>query len=213
MIKEFNGNNTWRKRAISLVPIIYEVTVSPIPGKVSILQDGSIVVEVGGIEMGQGLWTKVKQMTAFALSSNLSNADDDDENLLDKIRVIQTDSLSLVQSGFTAGSTTSESSCAAVKLCCDILVERLMPIKNRLWEQTGSVKWEALITAGHLESVNFAANAYYVPVAGTGDYLNYGAAVSEVEINLLTGETRILQSDMIYDCGQSLNPAVDLGQT
>ncbi|XP_047330186.1 abscisic-aldehyde oxidase-like [Impatiens glandulifera] len=212
MIKEFNGNNTWRKRAISLVPIIYEVTVSPIPGKVSILQDGSIVVEVGGIEMGQGLWTKVKQMTAFALSSNLSNADDDDENLLDKIRVIQTDSLSLVQSGFTAGSTTSESSCAAVKLCCDILVERLMPIKNRLWEQTGSVKWEALITAGHLESVNFAANAYYVPVAGTGDYLNYGAAVSEVEINLLTGETRILQSDMIYDCGQSLNPAVDLGQ-
>ncbi|XP_047330185.1 abscisic-aldehyde oxidase-like [Impatiens glandulifera] len=210
-IKEFNGNNKWRKRAISLVPIIHEVFVRATPGKVSILSDGSIVVEVGGIELGQGLWTKVKQMTAFALSSNLCNADGED-NLLDKVRVVQADTLSLVQGGFTAGSTTSESSCEAVRLCCDILVERLMPIKKSLSEQSGSVKWETLITTGHLQSVNFTASSFYVPVIGTNHYLNYGAAVSEVEVNLLTGGTRILQSDIIYDCGQSLNPAVDLGQ-
>nr|QPD79368.1 aldehyde oxidase 2 [Impatiens walleriana] len=209
-IKEFNGNNKWRKRAISLVPIIHEVTVRPTPGKVSILQDGSIVVEVGGIELGQGLWTKVKQMTAFVLSSSLCSGDD--ENLLDKVRVVQADTLSLVQGGFTAGSTTSESSCESVRLCCNILVERLMPIKNRLTEEKGSVKWEELITAGHLQCVSFTANSYYVPAVGTNSYLNYGAAVSEVEVNVLTGQTKILQSDIIYDCGQSLNPAVDLGQ-
>ena len=56
MIEQFNQINKWKKRGISRVPIIYEVTLRPTPGKVSILSDGSIVVEVGGIEIGQGLW-------------------------------------------------------------------------------------------------------------------------------------------------------------
>ncbi|ERN02784.1 hypothetical protein AMTR_s00086p00087080 [Amborella trichopoda] len=54
-IREFNRINRWRQRGLSLLPIAYEVTVRPAPGKVSILNDGSIVVEVGGIELGQGL--------------------------------------------------------------------------------------------------------------------------------------------------------------
>ncbi|XP_055835280.1 indole-3-acetaldehyde oxidase [Solanum dulcamara] len=63
-----------------------------------------------------------------------------------------------------------------------------------------------------MQSVNLAANSYYVPESDSRFYLNFGAAVSEVEIDVLTGETAILQLDIIYDCGQSLNPAVDLGQ-
>ncbi|BBH05393.1 Calcium-binding EF-hand family protein [Prunus dulcis] len=81
-----------------------------------------------------------------------------------------------------------------------------------------------------LQAVNLSASSYFVPDFASMEYLNYGAAVSEaillrllnsagdnnelsqVEVNLLTGETTILRSDMIYDCGQSLNPAVDLGQ-
>ncbi|KAL6966614.1 aryl-alcohol oxidase 3 [Sarracenia purpurea var. burkii] len=62
------------------------------------------------------------------------------------------------------------------------------------------------------QSVNMSTNSYYVPDLTSMEYLNYGAAVSEVEVNLLTGETKILQADIIYDCGQSMNPAVDLGQ-
>ncbi|KAI3822535.1 hypothetical protein L1987_10126 [Smallanthus sonchifolius] len=69
-------------------------------------RDGSVVVEVGGIELGQGLWTKV--------------------------RVIQADTLSMVQGGFTAGSTTSEASCEAVRLCCNVLVERLVSLKEKI---------------------------------------------------------------------------------
>ncbi|XP_015873305.2 indole-3-acetaldehyde oxidase [Ziziphus jujuba] len=209
MVKEFNRYNKWKKRGISRVPIIYEVSVRQAPGRVSILKDGSIVIEVGGIEIGQGLWTKVKQMAAFALDSVLSNGDED---LLDRMRVIQADTLSLIQGGMTAGSTTSESSCEAVRLCCNILVERLTPFKKRLQEQMGPIKWETLISQAHLQSVNLAASSFYVPDAASSLYLNYGAAVSEVEVNLLTGETTILQVDILYDCGQSLNPAVDLGQ-
>ncbi|XWS52752.1 hypothetical protein CRYUN_Cryun11dG0099200 [Craigia yunnanensis] len=209
MLKEFNRCNKWRKRGISRVPIVHEVTLRATPGKVSILHDGSIVVEVGGIELGQGLWTKVKQMTAYALS--LIQCDGTDE-LLEKVRVIQADTLSLIQGGFTAGSTTSESSCEAVRLCCNILVERLIALKERLVEQMGSIKWETLILQAYQSSVNLSASSLYIPNFSSMKYLNYGGAVSEVEVNLLTGQTTILQTDIIYDCGQSLNPAVDLGQ-
>ncbi|KAK9280425.1 hypothetical protein L1049_014114 [Liquidambar formosana] len=57
MIKQFNRCNKWRKRGISWVPILHEVSLRPTPGKVSILSDGSVVVGVGGIGLGQGLWT------------------------------------------------------------------------------------------------------------------------------------------------------------
>lgn len=142
LLKEFNRDNKWRKRGISRIPIVFEVVMRATPGKVSILHDGSIVVEVGGIELGQGLWTKVKQMVAFVLSSIKCNGVGD---LLDKVRVIQADTLSLIQGGYTGGSTTSESSCEAVRICCNVLVERLEPLREMLQRQMGSVKWEMLI--------------------------------------------------------------------
>lgn len=181
------------------------------PGKVSILRDGSIVVEVGGIELGQGLWTKVKQMTAYCLKAIQCEGADGNQ-LLEKIRVIQADTLSMIQGGFTAGSTTSEASCEAVRLCCDVLVERLVGLKERLEAQMGFVKWDSLILHANMQSVNLSASSFFVPEFTSMRYINYGAAVSEVEVNLLTGETKILQADIVYDCGQSLNPAVDLGQ-
>ncbi|KAI3871369.1 hypothetical protein MKW92_031472 [Papaver armeniacum] len=208
-IRQFNTSNKWIKRGISRVPIFQEVMLRPTPGKVSILNDGSVVVEVGGIELGQGLWTKVKQMAAFALSPVEC---DGSKDLLERVRVIQTDTLSLVQGGFTAGSTTSESSCEAVRLCCHALVERLIILKERLLKKIGPVSWDTLIVQAHIQSVNLSACTYYVPDFSSMRYLNYGAAVSEVEIDLLTGATSILQTDIVYDCGQSLNPAVDLGQ-
>nr|XP_027187790.1 abscisic-aldehyde oxidase-like isoform X2 [Cicer arietinum] len=209
MVKEFNRSSIWRKRGISRVPVVFQLTLRSTPGKVSILSDGSVVVEVGGIELGQGLWTKVKQMAAFALGTIEC---DGSESLLDKVRVVQADTVSLIQGGFTAGSTTSESSCEAVRLSCDILVERLKPLKEKLQEEMGSINWENLILQAYTQSVNLSASSYYIPSNNSMMYLNYGAAVSEVEIDLLTGETRFLQTDIIYDCGQSLNPAVDLGQ-
>ncbi|KAJ1293275.1 hypothetical protein BS78_01G055100 [Paspalum vaginatum] len=209
MVEHFNRSNKWKKRGISCVPITYEVQLRPTPGKVSIMNDGSIAVEVGGVEIGQGLWTKVKQMTAFGLGQLCS---DGDECLLDKVRVIQADTLSMIQGGFTGGSTTSETSCEAVRQSCAALVERLKPIKENLKAKAGTVEWSDLIAQASMESVNLSAHAYWTPDPTFTSYLNYGAAISEVEIDVLTGATTILRSDLVYDCGQSLNPAVDLGQ-
>ncbi|KAJ3707268.1 hypothetical protein LUZ61_010973 [Rhynchospora tenuis] len=209
MIKNFNSVNKWRKRGISCVPITYEVSTRPTPGRVSVLNDGSIVVEVGGgIEMGQGLWTKAKQMTAFCLKELW---DDGKETFIERVRIVQTDSLSLVQGGFTGGSTTSESCCEAVRLACNTLVERLKPVKDKM-EENGVVPWEALISQAAATNVNLSASALWIPEESTSKYLNYGAAISEVEIDVLTGATTILRSDLSYDCGKSLNPATDLGQ-
>ncbi|XP_060170009.1 aldehyde oxidase 4-like [Lycium barbarum] len=208
-IDEFNRKNTWKKRGISRLPIVYEVTQYATPAKVSILQDGSIVCEAGGVEIGQGLWTKVKQVIAYALSLIERSWS---EELVEKVRIIQIDTLSLVQTGYTAQSTKSEASCEAARLCCNILVERLTPLKEKLQEQNGSVDWTTLIHEAEAQQIDLQAHSYFVPDSSSKKYLNYGAAVSEVEIDILTGQPRIMQSDIIYDCGQSLNPAVDLGQ-
>ncbi|OMO91070.1 Aldehyde oxidase/xanthine dehydrogenase, a/b hammerhead [Corchorus capsularis] len=205
MLKEFNRCNIWRKRGISRVPIVHEVALRPAPGKVSILRDGSIVVEVGGIEIGQGLWTKVQQMTAYTLSLVKCGGA---EELYEKVRVVQADTLSLIQGGLTAGSTTSQNNCEAVRLCCNVLVERLNSLKEKLLEKMESIEWETLIFQAYLNSVNLSASSYFVPDVSSTHYLNYGVAV---EVNLLTGETTTLQTDILYDCGQSINPAVDLG--
>ncbi|VAI92999.1 unnamed protein product [Triticum turgidum subsp. durum] len=145
-IKHFNNRNKWRKRGISCVPLIFKVAPRPAPGRVSVLNDGSIVVEVGGIEVGQGLWTKVQQMTVFAL--------------------------------------------------------------GQLWPD-GS---ECLLDRAIKDNVNLSSSAYWVPGQESSTYLNYGAGISEVEIDVLTGAITLLRSDLVYDCGKSLNPAVDLGQ-
>lgn len=140
IVREFNESNIWRKRGISRVPITYPVSMFATPGRVSVLSDGSIVVEVGGIELGQGLWTKVKQMTSYVLG--LLQCDGSEE-LLEKIRVVQSDTLSMVQGNFTGGSTTSEGSCSAVRLCCETLVERLKPLIER---SDGPMSWNKLIS-------------------------------------------------------------------
>ena len=142
-IKQFNSSNKWRKRGISCVPLIFRAEQKPAPGRVSVLNDGSIVVEVGGIEIGQGLWTKVQQMTAFALGQLWENGYED---LLERVRVIQADTLNLIQGGLTAGSTGSEASCAATLQACNMLIGRLKPVLDRLQQQSENVSWDTLIS-------------------------------------------------------------------
>ncbi|XBI13470.1 hypothetical protein VPH35_140199 [Triticum aestivum] len=183
---------------ISCVPLILKVAPRPAPGRVSVLNDGSIVVEVGG------------QMTVFALGQLWP---DGCEFLLDRMRVLQADTLNLIQGGLTAGSTSSESSCAATLEACNLLVGRLKPVMEKLKQQSGGgVSWDALIAQAVKDNVNLSSSAYWVPGQESSTYLNYGAGVSEVEIDLLTGTITSLRSDIVYDCGKSLNPAVDLCQ-
>ncbi|XBI13478.1 hypothetical protein VPH35_140206 [Triticum aestivum] len=209
-IRQYNSCTKWWKRGISCAPLVFKVAPRPAPRRVSVLNDGSIVVEVGGIEIGQGLWTKVQQMTTFALGQLWP---DGCESLLDRVRVPQADMLNLIQGGLTAGSTSSESSCAATLEACNMLVDRLKPVMEKLKQQSGgAVSWDALIAQTVKDNVNLSSSTYWVPGQESSTYLNYGAGISEVEIDLLTGTITLLRSDLVYDCGKSLNPAVDLGQ-
>ncbi|KAL5217983.1 hypothetical protein ABZP36_018667 [Zizania latifolia] len=182
MVEHFNGSNRWKKRGISCVPITYDVRLRPTPGKVSILND-----------IEQGLWTKVKQMAAFGLGQLYHDGGE-------SARASSTWS-----GGFTGGSSTSETSREAVRKSCAALVERLKPIKESLEAKAGTVPWKSLIA----QCVKLTEHAYWTPDPTFKSYLNYGAAI---KVDVLTGETTILRSDLVYDCGQSLNPAVDLGQ-
>ena len=84
-MQEFNKINTWKNRGISRVLAVIELSLRPTPGQASIFLDVSVVVEVGGIEVGHGLWTKVKQMAAYALGAIQC---DGTESLLDKVWVV-----------------------------------------------------------------------------------------------------------------------------
>ncbi|KAJ7562480.1 hypothetical protein O6H91_03G070700 [Diphasiastrum complanatum] len=177
-IKTFNSVNKWVKRGLGIVPVLYQITVTPRPARVSIFTDGSVVVEVGGVDIGQGLWTKVQQTAAYALSKLWQGGQ---SVPVSKIRIVQADSISLPNGGLTSNSSTSEGSCEAVRQVCLILVDRLNPVKQKLEHgDSDTVAWESLIKM--------------------------------VEVDLLTGGTTILRTDLLYDCGKSINPAVDIGQ-
>ncbi|KAL8115469.1 hypothetical protein AgCh_022095 [Apium graveolens] len=131
-----------------------------------------------------------------------------------KVRIVQADSLSLIQGGFTAGSTTSEARCKAVRICCNILIERLAPLKEKLQDQMISLTWDTLVLQAHMQAVNFSASSYFVPNFNSMQYLNYGAVVRGDKYICTSGGDKYYgwRNDIIYDCGQSLNPVVDLGQ-
>lgn len=121
--------------------------------------------------------------------------------------------------GVTAGSTGSESTCEAILRACAQLRERLKPHA----EERGSAEdtWKAAVRGlkssgtGALAAVGFSDSK--TSVEGSSErvpmrYNVFGAACTEVEVDLLTGEKTILRSDILYDCGSSLNPAIDVGQ-
>ncbi|KAH7296056.1 hypothetical protein KP509_26G007100 [Ceratopteris richardii] len=206
----FNAANVWLKKGLSVIPCIYEVEQNSKPAKVSIYHDGSIVVEVGGIELGQGLWTKVKQATVHGLKPLITPGTVASSI---KVRVVQADSISLAHGGITSSSTTSEGSCEAVRQACQILVERLLPIKlEKEKGSTSSLAWNDLIHVAQYQQVNLTAHVHWFPRRSTANYLNYGVAATQVEVDTLTGSVKILESNIIYDCGRSINPAVDIGQ-
>ncbi|EFJ26415.1 hypothetical protein SELMODRAFT_97494 [Selaginella moellendorffii] len=209
LTKGFNSANLWKKRGLDLVQGTYLVFLVPKPARASVFLDGSVVVEVGGVELGQGLWTKVQQAAAFALSELFG--DKEQGVPVSKIRVVQTDSISMPNGSWTAGSTASESSCEAARMCCEALVERLKPVKASLQGSEG-VSWESIVAAAKMANVDLSAQELYVAAPEAAAYVTFGAAASEVEVDVLTGEVEILRTDMVYDCGKSMNPAVDIGQ-
>ncbi|KAG5676994.1 hypothetical protein PVAND_006785 [Polypedilum vanderplanki] len=197
-ITNYNLNNRWIKRGIAIVPIKFHIEYfGSLHALVSIYhRDGSVSVTVGGIEMGQGLNTKVAQTAAYALGIPL-----------EKVSVKPSNTLTAPNAIVTGGSIGSEISCHAIKKACDILNERLKPIK----EQNTDSNWNELIEKAYVADVDLSAN-YMYKSADVEEYQVWGASCCELEVDILTGNILIKRVDIMEDVGESLSPGIDIGQ-
>ncbi|XP_044006015.1 xanthine dehydrogenase/oxidase-like [Aphidius gifuensis] len=197
-IKLFNNNNRWKKRGISLIPMKYPLGLwGQFNAFVSIYaRDGTVSITHGGIECGQGIHTKVAQVAAYTLGIDL-----------DMVNVKPTNNMTSPNNSVTGGSITSESSCHATMIACKEILSRLTPIREKLNNPT----WKELIFAAYEENIDLSAKCM-LPNDPHKGYPIYGATVTEVELDILTGQHLIRRVDLLEDTGTSLNPDIDLGQ-
>jgi len=193
---------------------------------VLIYRDGSVQVNHGGTEMGQGLFTKIQQIAADSLGVTL-----------DRVRLMPTRTDKVPNTSPTAASAGTDLNGAAVLDACAQLLERLRPVAAGLLAcEASEVRFEddaasgggrrvpfaAVCEAAYMQRTPLFAQGYYrTPgihfdaAAGTGKpfhYFAYGAAVSEVEVDGFTGDHRLLRTDILQDVGDSISPVVDRGQ-
>ncbi|EDW80733.1 uncharacterized protein Dwil_GK11683 [Drosophila willistoni] len=195
-INEYNTKNRWTKRGLGLAVMDYPIFYfGQYPATVAIYHvDGTVVVSHGGIEMGQGMNTKIAQVAAHTLGIELSF-----------IKVESSDTINGANSMVTGGAVGSESLCYAVRKACQTLNTRLEPVKKP------KATWVETVGAAYAASINMIASDHYKE----GDMQNYhvyGLALTEIELDVLTGNNQIKRVDILEDAGESLSPNIDIGQ-
>ncbi|WP_323121758.1 xanthine dehydrogenase molybdopterin binding subunit [Burkholderia alba] len=233
-VRAFNANNAVLKKGIAITPvkfgIAFNVTHFNQAGAlVHIYTDGSLLVNHGGTEMGQGLNTKVAQVVAHELGIRF-----------ERIRVTATDTSKVANTSATAASTGSDLNGKAAQDAARQLRERLAAFAaERFGNGTvgagevrfaddsvrvgdTAVPFDEVIAKAYLARVQLWSDGFYATPKLYWDqaklqgrpffYYSYGAAVAEVVIDTLTGEMRVLRADALHDVGASLNPALDIGQ-
>lgn len=230
LVDEFNRANRWKKRGIAMVPLKYGIGFKQLAAMntASALvqankEDGSITVIHGGVEMGQGLHTKIAQVASSELNVPL-----------EFIRVTGNNTDAINNAPPTAASTGFDLNGGAVAQACRALRRRLEEFcaahaeKLRAngiddWRRAWRRAWPAIVAQAWRERVSliaaetFRAPHHERPVDRFPNgkffaYFAYGFSVSEVEVELLTGESTVLRADLYYDSGRSPNPAIDIGQ-
>jgi xanthine dehydrogenase large subunit len=230
-IADWNAKNPILKKGIALTPVKFGISftltfLNQAGALVHIYSDGSIHLNHGGTEMGQGLFTKVAQVAADAFGLEI-----------DAVKITATDTAKVPNTSATAASSGSDLNGMAVKATCDQLRNRLIQfLKDQYGVKASDVTFEGgqvlvgddvfsfadVAGEAYRNRISLSANGFYATpdiewdrFEGRGRpfyYFAYGAAVSEVVIDTLTGENRMLRVDILHDVGRSLNPALDIGQ-
>ncbi|KAF2270331.1 xanthine dehydrogenase [Lojkania enalia] len=202
-VADFNANNRWRKRGICLIPTKFGLSfatalhLNQAGAYIKIYHDGSVLLHHGGTEMGQGLYTKMCQITAQELGVPV-----------DSIYTQDSQTYQVANASPTAASSGSDLNGMAVKNACDQLNERLAPYREKLGKDT---PLREIAHAAYLDRVNLAANGFWkMPRVGYkwGDtnwdtvkpmyyYWTQGAGATEVEVDLLTGNHTVLRTDLM----------------
>uniref|UniRef100_A0A8C0VD11 Xanthine dehydrogenase n=1 Tax=Cyanistes caeruleus TaxID=156563 RepID=A0A8C0VD11_CYACU len=209
LIEEFNKQNRWKKRGMSIIPTKFGISftvpfLNQAGALVHVYTDGSVLLTHGGTEMGQGLHTKMIQVASRALGVPTS-----------KIYISETSTNTVPNTSPTAASVSADINGMAVYNACQTILKRLEPIKQS--NPKGS--WEDWVSC---LCVSLSATGFYrIPDVGYNfeknegkpfSYFSYGVACSEVEIDCLTGDHKNIRTDIVMDVGTSLNPAIDIGQ-
>ena len=230
-VADWNAANPVLKRGLALTPVKFGISftlthLNQAGALVHVYQDGSVHLNHGGTEMGQGLFQKVAQVAAARFGLDVG-----------AVKITATDTGKVPNTSATAASSGSDLNGMAVKAACDTIRDRMAAHLAGLHQvDAGAVRFEGgrVIVAEASYSFAEAAQMAYaarVSLSSTGFYATpkvqwdrikghgrpffyfaYGAALTEVVIDTLTGENRILRADLLHDAGNSLNPALDIGQ-
>ncbi|KAL8660784.1 MAG: hypothetical protein Q9202_006206 [Teloschistes flavicans] len=212
-VDDFNAESKWKKRGLAIIPTKFGISFTALflnqaGALVHIYHDGSVLVAHGGIEMGQGLHTKMTQIAAQALGAPLSD-----------VYISETATNTVANTSSTAASASSDLNGYAIWNACEQINERLKPYREKLGKDASM---KELAHAAYFDRVNLSANGFYkTPDIGyvwgpnTGQmffYFTQGVTAAEVEIDTLTGDWTCLRADIKMDVGRSINPAIDYGQ-
>ena len=232
-IDAFNARSPLVKRGLGFMPVKFGISftnsmLNQAGALVLVYTDGSVQLNHGGTEMGQGLHSKMLAICAHELGVRES-----------QIRVMPTATDKVPNTSATAASSGSDLNGAAVQLACAELRERLRPLaaeligasdpdrvrfaEGRVFEPGGrETSFAELTRAAWARRIGLSATGYYATPGivydrelGRGKpfhYFAYGAALTEVEVSGLTGEHRVTRVDILHDVGHSLLPSIDRGQ-
>lgn len=216
-VAQYNAAHVHTARGLAMVPCMFGINftakfMNQGGALVHVYTDGTVLISHGGTEMGQGLHTKVAQVAARAFNVPM-----------EMVHVLETATDKVANSSPTAASMSADLYGMAVLDACEIILERLRPVA----EKSPGADWKTLIATAFFDRVDLSAHGYYaVPDQFCGydfnkpngerghpfNYHTFGMAAAEVQIDLLTGDVAVRRADVVMDVGNSLNPAIDIGQ-
>ena len=230
-IIEFNNESPVLKKGLAMTPVKFGISftatfLNQAGALIHIYTDGSIHLNHGGTEMGQGLNTKVAQVVAEVFQVDIS-----------RIQITATNTDKVPNTSPTAASSGADLNGKAAQNAAQTIKQRLVEFAARKWQifeedvefKNGQVRlrdhyisFEELIQQAYFGQVSLSSTGFYRTPKIYYDrsqargrpfyYFAYGAACSEVIVDTLTGEYKMLRSDILHDVGASLNPAIDIGQ-
>lgn len=230
-VNAWNANNPILKKGLALTPVKFGISftathLNQAGALIHVYTDGSVQVSHGGTEMGQGLHTKIQQIVAQTLGIPL-----------ERILITSTRTDKVPNSSPTAASSGADLNGMAAHNAAKALKARLIEFAQKQYQIEDEslefnngvlhigdteVQWDTLVQDAYLNRVSLSANGFYKTpkiwydqeksVGRPFFYFSLGASCSEVTIDTLTGEMRVDRVDILHDVGNSLNPAIDLGQ-
>jgi len=230
-VRAFNAESPILKKGLALTPVKFGISfttshLNQAGALVHVYKDGSVTLNHGGTEMGQGLFTKVAQVVAEEFQIDVSN-----------VKITATTTAKVPNTSATAASSGSDLNGMAAQAAARTIKGRLIDYAVQRYHVTreevvflpGRVRigheekrFRDLVGEAYLARVSLSSTGFYATPGISYDresasgkpfyYFAYGAACAEVVVDTLTGENRLLRADILHDAGQSLNPALDLGQ-